>query len=108
MIYKINIEGNTINLFYDDVNNWLYFMDINNFNLTFNVINPYNYNTDSYIKYNYIIIEKLELYKDKKRDLLEKYIKKCIENKNFVSCLFGGLSFIIQETNLNIGDYKIV
>ena len=47
MMYKINIEGNTINLYFDSNNNWLFFMDINTFTFGFNVINPYNYNSDS-------------------------------------------------------------
>ena len=108
VLYKINIENKTVNLYFDSENNWIYFLNEINFTFGFNVLNPFNYNTDSYNYFNHFVIEKLKLYDDNKRNLFEKHIKKCIENGKFFDNSFNGLTFIIEKTNMDLNDYKII
>lgn len=108
MLYKINIEGKTLNLYFDSVDKWIYFFNEINYSFGLNVLNPFKYNSESYNRYNHVVIEKLKLYDDKKRSLFEKHIEKCIENKNYHFCSFNGLDFTIEKTNLNLNDYEIV
>lgn len=108
VLYKININSVMDNIYFDSVNNWIYFKNTLNNTFGFNVLNEYNYNTDNYNSYNYFIIEILKLYDDNKRSLFEQYIKNCIKNNNLVFCLFNGVNFTIHKTNLDIKDFKIV
>lgn len=107
VLYKINIENKTCNLYFDSNNNWIYFLNEINFTFGFNILNPYNYNTDSYNYFNYYVIEKLKLYKDSERVIFENYIKNCIDNNNFFNT-YDGLNFVISKTNLCLKDYEIV
>jgi len=108
MLYKINIVGNSDNLYFDSENNFLYFLDNHYFDFRINVLNPYKYNSDNYNKFNTIINERLKLYIDFKRCEFERYIKNCIKNKNFHFCFFNSVNFTIKESNLNLNDYKII
>lgn len=108
VLWKININSQFDNIYFDDVDNWIYFLNEINFTFGFQVLNPYNYNSDNYDSFNYYVIEILRLFKDYKRIEFERYIKNCIKNKNFVFCSFDGVNFTIKKTNLNIKDYKII
>ena len=107
MLYKININGVNDNIYFDSIDNWIYFLNEVHFTFGFNVLNPYKYNSDDYNMFNYYIIEILKLYDDNKRNVFENHIKNMIKNNNFIG-LFNSVNFTIVKTNLNLKDYPLV
>ena len=108
MLWKINIIGNSDNIYFDFENKEIYFLNQIKFTFGFNILNPYSLYSEKYNKYNFLIIEILKLYVDYKRIEFENYIYNCIKNKNFYFCSFNSVEFTIEKSYLSLKDYEIV